>query len=81
MKGSAPTRVACRELSPAVAEKYSACAECEIMCYAHCEISHAAYGDMMFFASLKMMLFPLVAMMRCLPNVPSGTHHSRSEHH
>ena len=29
-----------------------------------------AYGDMMFFASLKMMLLPMVAMMRCLPNVP-----------
>ena len=36
---------------------------------------------MMFFASLKMMLLPLVAMMRCLPNVPQGTHHSQSEHH
>ena len=27
------------------------------------------YGDMMFFASLKMMLLPLVAMMRCLPKM------------
>ena len=24
---------------------------------------------------------PRSAMMQCLPNVPSGTHHSRSEHH
>jgi len=32
---------------------------------------------MMFFALLKMMLLPLVTMMRCLPNVPSGTHHSK----
>ena len=45
MKGSAPTRVACRELSPAVAVKCFACAKREIMCYAHCEISHAAYGS------------------------------------
>ena len=32
------------------------------------------YGDMMFFASLKMMLLPSVAMMRCLPQNVAKPH-------
>ena len=55
-----------------------------------CETNHgegnkndaSPYGDMMFFASLKMMLLPLVAMMRCLPqNVAKPRIIRRSRHH